>query len=54
MFKIQILAFSAVLAHNKYSLPLLETATDSCPDRTAWELEGKEEGGKRDPKDVLK
>lgn len=39
MFKIQIVAFSAVLAHNKYSLPLWET--DSWPDRVP-ELEEEE------------
>ena len=50
MFKIQIVAFSAVLAHNKYSLPLWETATDSWPDGTAWELGGREEWRKKGSK----
>lgn len=50
MFKIQIVAFSAVLAHNKYSPPLWETATDSWPDRTAWELGVTEKCGKKESK----
>lgn len=50
MFKIQIVAFSAVLPPNKYSLSLWETATDSWPGRTPWEFVGREEWGKKGSK----